>query len=131
MKLAGDQNRSLQSGASNRNGRMRVRRRTQFRTRGEGGREGGREGDGEGGDFQPFQREGERKSLVVKIVHYSLNTSTRESGRGFRNCIPITCSLGPLQAVAVAALILSTTCCNVHTCGLNNTEKRGERNEKY
>ena len=32
MKLAGDQKSSLQSGASNRNGRMRVNRRTQFRT---------------------------------------------------------------------------------------------------
>ena len=100
---------------------MRVRRRTQFRTRGEGEREGGRERGREGGrglSFTPTISEGGRKkkSLVVKIVQYSLNTSsTRESGRGFRNCIPITCSLGPLQAVAVAALILSTTCCNVHT----------------
>ena len=34
IKLAGDQKSSLQSGASNRNGRMRVRRRTQLRTEG-------------------------------------------------------------------------------------------------
>ena len=70
MKLAGDQNRSRQSWASNRNGRMRVRRRTQFRTRGEGEREGGREGiKFYSNHFRGREKE---KSLVVKYSIHSI-----------------------------------------------------------
>ena len=111
MKLAGDQKRSRQSGASNRNGSTRVRRRTQLRTAeirtshwGEGGgREAkGGKGGGERGGGREGGGRGERDAR-----------SGKRGGVWTGSCVPMTCSLGPLQAVAVAALILSTTCSNV------------------
>ena len=72
----------------------------------EGEREGEREGEGGRGGESEIQRSDGRKEGRERETE---RRTERERWGDVHAHVPITCSLGPLQAVAVAALILSTT----------------------